>query len=456
MNASIDSDAPRQYWKLPVYILIALSIVGSASWLLTAEPKPVAITATELAKLPLSYGPKDYAAAIDLADAAVALGKERVARRPQDWIYQESLARALMGRARLNASFDDLARAGVALEKGRAEAVAGSGPMLTDAVYNFTVHRSAPIIGDLDVVEASVVPLDPGDKAEAVALRGDVSFYKGDYNGAIRQYRAARSLADGAGAAFRIAQWQKKTGKFDEALATFSHAAAVNRNRTRQSMANIYLQSGIVELERGNWPQAEQWFRRADRIFPGYWLTEAHLAQMWALRGDMGATERAYRSIIARSGQPDVMDALAVLYRAAGNALQSKAWAARSGAIWERRLQQLREAAYAHALEHQLVLGNPAVALDLARKNMAARPYGDSATLLGWALLANGRAAEARDVLEALNRTDWKTAQQYVALSQAYAVLGDSQRSDTARNAALAINPRATDPAAPLIWFGHH
>jgi hypothetical protein len=35
-------------------------------------------------------------------------------------------------------------------------------------------------------------------------------------------------------------------------------------------------------------------------------------------------------------------------------------------------------------------------------------------------------------------------------------MLGNSDRSDAARDAALAINPRAFDPAASLIWFGHH
>ena len=114
------------------------------------------------------------------------------------------------------------------------------------------------------------------------------------------------------------------------------------------------------------------------------------------------------------------------------------------------------EAAYGHALEHELVLGDPATALTLARQNMAARPYGDSISTLGWALLANNRPAEARDLIEALNRTEWRTAQQFVALSQAYAMLGDGNRSATAREAALTINPRAFDPAAPLIWFGHH
>lgn len=452
--ASVGAAAVRRIWSLPIYVLVAALIVLGLTRLFAAPHAPP--PGKPLAALPLAYGPKDYRQAMALANNALALGTERVARRPQDWIYQESYARDLLGRARLTVSFDDLAAAGAALAKGKAEAIAGSGPMLTDAVFNFTVHRSAPIAADLDVVDHAAVPADPGDRAEAIALRGDVAFYSGHYRDAIDRYRESRRLADGAGSAFRIALWEKKTGQFDAALASFARAAAINTGRTRQFMSNVYLQSGIVELERGRWSVAEDWFHKADDSFPGYWLAEAHLAQMWALKGDLRAAERGYLNIVARSDQPDVMDALAALYRSEGNAPASKRWAARSGAIWARRLTQLPEAAYAHALEHELVLGNPAVALDLARKNMVARPYGDSATMLGWALLANGRASEARDVLETLNRTEWRTAQQYVALSQAYAMLGDSDRSDHARETALTINPRAFDPSAPLIWFGHH
>ncbi len=444
----------RPFWTVPALVLAAGVLVLGLTRLL--DPPSPRTTPAPLERLALAYGPLDFNAALTLADNAVLLGEERVARRPQDWIYQESIARALLGRARLTQSFDDLARAGAALTIGKAEAIAGSGPMLTDAVFNFTIHRAGPIAADLAVVDGAAVPADPGDLAESIALKGDVAFYAGNYAGAIKRYGEAARISNGPGTMFRIALWQKKTGNFDAAIASFARAAAINTGRTRQFMANVELQSGIVELERGNWQAAEAWFVKADRTFPGYWLIEAHVAQMAALRGDMRGAALGYRHILAHAAQPDVMDALGALYRAMGNAAESRHWAAQSAPVWARRLLQLPEAAYAHALEHELVLGDPVKALVLARLNMTARPYGDSATLLGWALLANNRAAEARDTLEALNRSGWCTAQQYIALSQAYALLGDSKRSDAALQTALQINPRAADPAASLIWFGHH
>ena len=87
---------------------------------------------------------------------------------------------------------------------------------------------------------------------------------------------------------------------------------------------------------------------------------------------------------------------------------------------------------------------------------LSASSFIASAILLAWAYIANNQPAAARDVLEAVNKTSWTSAQQHAALSQAYAMLGDDQRSTAERNAALQINPMIFDAAAPLIWFGHH
>ncbi len=405
------------------------------------------------------YGPKDYATALTLANDYVALGTERVARSPGDWAWQESYARALLGRARLTGSFDDLLAASQALSRAMNDAVYPSGPVLTDAVGNLTIHRLAPVPADLNRLAAWAIPAEPGDHSEAVAIGGDVAFYSGRYADAFRAYTQADRIDHGAGNAVRLANWYKKMGRFEEAIGQFDAAIAETPRPTRQFYANMLLQKGVVELARGDWDAAKALFARADATFPGYWLTEAHVAQMVAASGDLKGAERRYLAIVGRAGPglvPDVMDALAALYRAKGDAANSRLWASRAGAIWARRLAQLAEAAYGHALEHELVLGDPARALDLARRNYAARPYGDSATMLGWALLANGRPRDAAAVISALEPTGWRTAQQYVVLSEAEALLGHSDASEAARRQALSINPRAFDPAASLIWFGNH
>ncbi|OYY71201.1 hypothetical protein [Sphingomonas sp. 28-63-12] len=148
--------ANRPRWMLAVYVLIAGLVVLGLTRLIDGPPSAdTTANAATLDALHLGYGPKDYAAALDVVDAAVELGEQRVAQRPQDWINQESYARALMGRARLTASFDDLAAAGAALARGKGDAIGNSGPALTDAVFNISVHRSGPVPADLAIIDHS-------------------------------------------------------------------------------------------------------------------------------------------------------------------------------------------------------------------------------------------------------------------------------------------------------------
>lgn len=445
--------------KVGLYLLAATVAIAAVTISVDKFSAP-APTATDEVTPHLGYGPKSFAAALELAAGPIALGRERVARAPDQWAYQESYARALMGRARLTGSFDDLLAARLALMRSRADAPRGAGPLLTDAVSNLTVHRLAPIVSTLTLLDGAAVPADRGDRAEALAIRGDVAFYSGDYSRALRTYRKAAQLDNGPGIAVRAANYFKKMGRFDDAIRQLEYAVKSVKAPTPQFYANMMLQKGVIELDRGNWKTATRLFRRADATFPGHWLIKAHLAQMTALGGNLDGAERQYRNILAKAeseiAMPEVMDALAALYRARGDAKNSRYWSDRAGALWTRRLSQLPEAAYGHALEHELVLGNPARALDLARRNLDARPYGDSSIMLALALLANGRPQEAAEILRAVELSGWRTSQQYVVLSQASAMLGHVQASEDARDKALALNPRAFDPASSLIWFGNH
>jgi tetratricopeptide (TPR) repeat protein len=449
---SARSRAPSWSWRSVVVVAVAFAVLllierwqSGAAEIDQEEQQPAALSGIA----------SSYSGILAATDIAIANAEAQVAAANDQWLLHENVARSYLERARFSGNYGDYAAADAALKRAFAVAAPGTGPHLVRAQLDFRMHRLAEAERQLALIDGYAIPSLPDERAEILAMRGDIAFYRGNLKAALQLYSEADRLSPGT-ATFRRAIYAMKTGDFERAESTFDQTEREARLLTPQLQAFIDLQRGLLDLERGNWPSAENWFRKADRSFPGYWLTQAHLVQMWALRGKVEKAEQGYRKIIEHSEQPEVMDALASLYRSQGDAEASREWAERSGAIWAKRLQQFPQAAYGHALEHELVLGNPATALALARQNMAARPYGDSATLLAWALLANNRPAEARDVLERLGGTAWRSAQQYAALSQAHAMLGDSDRSRAARDAALGINPRTFDPAAPLIWFGHH
>src|SRR4029078_13317391 len=92
-----------------------------------------------------------------------------------------------------------------------------------------------------------------------------------------------------------------------------------------------------VALAQGDWQASGQWARAADRVFPGYWLSEAHLAQQAAIEGDRAGAQSRYAALAARTGNPDVLDALARLAAADGRTAEASEWAAKTGGAWDER-----------------------------------------------------------------------------------------------------------------------
>ena len=403
---------------------------------------------------PTHGAPLTYDQALSRADGLIAGAQSLAASRGREWLVQERLASALIDRARLTGSFDDYAAGQQALDRAFASAPPGSGPHMTQAALDFSLHRLAGAEAMLDAIDRYRVPADGVVRIEAGAARGDIAFYRGDYAGALRRYRGTGQDQDD-GDVFRMAVYLGKTGQVDAALAALDRLQRQMRFPTAQGLANLDLQRGALELQRGAWARASADFDRAARVFPGYWLAQAHQAQMLALTGKRAPAIARFEAIAARNPAPEVMDALASLYRAQGDYPRSRLWSDRASAAWETRLRQIPEAAWGHAVEHHLAFGDPARALDLAERDYAARPYGGAAIALAWAEIANNRPAEALRLMDRLAASPWVSADQHIVAAQAHALLGQSDAADAEQQKALAINPHGLDRDAALIWFGH-
>ncbi|MBX3485806.1 tetratricopeptide repeat protein [Phenylobacterium sp.] len=442
--------SPRWLW-LAVPPLAVASVLAVER--LAAPPADVAPrlppAALRTMKLP-DDAPRTFDDALARADAGLAAAKARVAEHPGEWVFLEGLSRRWSTRARLTGSFDDYAAAQAALDQAFALAPAGSGPHLTQAALHFTLHRLDAAERTLDAIDRYAVPPDAMERAEAMALRGDIAFYRGDLKAAQTRYRAADALESGAGTAFRWAVYFTKTGRLGEAERFFDAAVRASRMPTMQFRANVELQKGTLYLERGQWDRALSYFGRADALFPGYYVIQEHIAEALTLKGQAAEAEAMYADIVRRTGNPEFMDALAGIAEGRGDAAGAAAWRAKAATEWERRLKLLPEAAYGHALDHYLAAGDPERALEIARRNHAARPNGDSNALLAEALLKAGRPSEARQAIEPVLKTAWNTAQLHGVAAQVYAAAGDRRLAARERARALAINPHELDDATAL------
>jgi predicted Zn-dependent protease len=432
-----------------IVVVVALLLAGVSALVVqqSAPPPP-------LGPILASQAQVSAPAAIKALRDDIA-GYEPLANGGNDWLYWATVAQDALALAPLTGSYDDYETAERALTGAFKIASKNAGPHALLAGFNFSVHRLDASEAALDEIGKYALADPPERQAEYLAMRGDIALYRGNYPTARAAYAKAAKEGAAPSALCRQALLEDWTGKPDAALASVDACEAAASTRTPQFAASAAMQRGVIELGRGKWTAATAHFKAAEKHFPGHWMTAMRLAQMRALGGDVKGAIAAFEQIAEATGNPDPMDILAGLYRAKGDAPRSKAWAARASAIWAVRTKQFPEAAAAHALEHELAFGDPKAALALATINVRARPFAESYIGLGKAWLANGRPDYAVALAEKINRSGWKTPQQYLLLAEAQSILGDSGAAKAAMAEAIRINPRAGDRNPAFAWLDH-
>jgi len=422
---AVASTPPARRFLLLRWLLVALLAIAAIWTINRLTAAPEAPTPRNWPATPYSTDglPRSYAEAMARAEVAVANASAAAARAPDQWLMQEILASEVLAKAQLSGSYDDYAAAERALNDAFKVAVTGSGPHLVRASLEFTMHRLAGAEQQLDAIDKYVVPPDRGERAEIAAMRGDIAFYRGQYSQAMAHYDQADALVPNA-ASFRRAIHAARTGNPDGALAWFAKAENAYRSPSPQTRAYFALQRGIVELDRGRLDAAMQHFRTADRLFPGRWLIEEHIAEVLNRQGKISEAETLYRDIIRRTGHPEFIDALAGIAAAKGDTATAARLYAQSSALWARRLTQFPEATYGHALDHCIAKKDWPCALELAQKNHQARPFGEAKIALARALLGSGRISQARAMIETVLASPWRTSDLHRAASEIYTASG--------------------------------
>ena len=440
--------APRWPWLLLLAVLLAIGAGAALDRLRGAGDASLDPTTIEP-----GYGPKTFAEAVARAERDVAGARESYAYARDEWLRGEALARALIARWRLAGDYADLAEADRLLEAGLDTTPDPAGPVLSKAVLAVLVHRLDEADAALARSGRSAAP-DPNETADAAALTGDVALQRGQLDRAAEFFAQADRALGTAGTGLRRAMLEGGRGEREAAM-TAVEALVARPRQQPATLAALMLQRANLAYAAGDWAEAGRWVGAAQRAFPGWWLADAYAAQQFALAGRTNEAIRAYGIVAARTGRPEVMDALAHLLRLQGRGAESRAWAAKAAASWAERAALFPEAVAHHRAEHELAVGSASRALALAQADAKVRPHAPNLVLLARALLSAGRPREALAALDRADAQGWVSASQAMARAEVAAALGDTAASQAARAKALAINPRAADPRARLIWFGH-
>jgi hypothetical protein len=138
-------------------------------------------------------------------------------------------------------------------------------------------------------------------------------------------------------------------------------------------LAWLHTQQGIILLRFGDVAGARTFFAAAHARLPQYYLSTEHLAETEFLLGNLDIARTLYLQVIEQTGNPEFLAALADVEAAAGRkpAADAARLAARAG--YETLLVAHRAGYLQHAAEFHLVIGEPALALQMAQENLALR-----------------------------------------------------------------------------------
>jgi tetratricopeptide (TPR) repeat protein len=409
--------------------------------------------------------PKEAASAAPPAGSYAAVVAETKVQRkraelmadaaPGSWSRRAAAASAEMGYAQLTGDYEGYYAADRSLAEAFRVARASIddeavGPLLLKAQLSYELHRLRPALESLDVPARQAEFFhDQKLLAQITSLRGAATFALGSYDDGIALMRRSITLDPSASHRQRLAIALAKIGGDDEASRIFETTAT--EGRAPRSLAWIEHQRAKMALERGDRVAGRRHLENAQQLFPGNWQPEEQLAELDAEEGHVDRAALAYRGLIAKTGDPEFMDALARLIadREPGEAADLKR---RSNAIYEERLTRLPEASYGHALEHFLRMSPDAVrAVEIATKNKELRPNGEARTRLAQALVRAGRFPEARTEIDAVLASTWTSAETWATAARIARLAGTGE--DEARRLeakALARNPHALEE---LDWL---
>ena len=283
-----------------------------------------------------------------------------------------------------------LSRAGVALGKGRDGAPSDPIAITGLAQLAVTQHR----FNDGVTLARAALRLDPESSAARGAL-GDALFNLGRYDEAFAEYDRLAAAGPSVAAYARVAFARQLEGRRLAAIDAMELALEAGSGIPEQE-AWAQVQYGNMLLGVGRLAAAEDAYRTARDLSPGYVHADAGLARVDAARGRYARSAERLQAVIERLPAPQYAILLTDVLRQAGRSPE----AAKADSLVD-ALERLLAAngvrtelsTAIHDLDRGVRVGD---ALRRARAAYAAAPSVGAADAIAWGLYRTGRCGEAR------------------------------------------------------------
>lgn len=307
-------------------------------------------------------------------------------------VHRTALAGSLYHRYRVVGRLDDAEEALRLLDAAVATEPAVAEHRQLRAVVRSGFHRFTEALEDLDAAAAA------GAREDALSrTRREIRLALGDYAQLRDDFAVSSELTASFDELAHRADLRLMQG--DPVGASFLYRAAQTQFRDVNPvpLAWLHVQQGIAHLRHGHVIEARRFFAAAHERLPQYYLATEHLAECETVLGNHDAARELYAQVIAQTGNPEFIAALAGLERMAGNRDDAERLTRQAEQGYADLLQR-NPAAYAqHAAEFFIEIGKPERADALARENLQLRQDVASWILLAQTAQAVGDDARACD-----------------------------------------------------------
>src|SRR5919204_856197 len=321
-------------------------------------------------------------------DGAIASLQQRLREIPDDWRGFAQLGLAYVAQARVTADPSWYPKAdGVLRRSLRLHPDENVDGALGIGALDLARHDFASALRQ----GRRAASLDPYD-ADAYGVIGDALVELGRYRAAFHAIQTMVDTRPDLASYARVAYARELRG--DVAGAERAMRLAFDAAGSPSDAAWTAYQLGELAFGSGEVAAARGWYARGLDLDPSHALNLAGLAKVAWARGDDDLAIRRYEDVAARYPAPEIVIALADLYRATGH----PALADQQADV----VRAMQELAVANGVNIDLELalfdadhGDPAGALSAARAEWARRHSIHVADAYAWALYANGRYRRA-------------------------------------------------------------
>jgi tetratricopeptide (TPR) repeat protein len=390
---------PRLRRIRPVLVVGAAITIVAGSYLLSAihlapvtHPITQAVAPDQAALIAPGDAPTGTTTSIAAIDHAIKGWATNLARNSKDFLSATYIATLYEARGRLTGDIGDYSRAHTAVATALAILPDYATAQVLQARLRQTLHDFP---GALAAAQA-ILKKDP-TILQAQATEGDAQLELGDVKDAAAAFDALEKVSPGEAVTARLSRLAFIQGDTASAVSLAARAwtEATNAGETGASLGWYAYLAGMTAINTGAPNEAATWFQRALAVWPDSFLALAGEARAQAALGRTDEAIATYQQAIAIAPQPDALTALGDLYALRGDAKLAANQYATVEAIGH--LAAINQQVY----NRQLVLFSVnhdrdlASALTMAEQELAVRKdvYGYDA--YAWALLANGRAADA-------------------------------------------------------------